>query len=213
MRIENLLPLLVPLTFIALWAITSIFNRDAQPLPSRLVRPPGSGLDPRTPRPQFRPGLGTNPLPPETSSKPVSLPRGADMVLSDVRTSKLEKYPAAEPRLAHKARKRGTAKPTKKEVSTSSGMSRSLGETIVESIGPGEGLSPLSLPPSPLLEQNSRSLSTFTAASVSTSKGPTAREIDIQSLIRSRTRLQEAWILSEVLLPPLSLRKGGRQRS
>ena len=213
MRIENLLPFLVPLTFIALWAITSIFNRDAQPLPSRPVRPPGPGFDPRTQRPLFRPGLAPNSLPPEAATRPVALPRGADMVLLDLKTSNPVKEGEAGLRRASKARKRGGAKPSKKEIPTSSGMSRSLGESIGETVGAGQSLSPLSLPPSPLLEQNSSSLSTFEAASVSTSKGPSAREIDIRSLLRSRSRLQEAWILSEVLLPPLSLRKRGNGRA
>lgn len=39
MRLEFLLQFIVPLTFLAIWALTSLLNRDAQPLPRR----PGAG--------------------------------------------------------------------------------------------------------------------------------------------------------------------------
>jgi len=45
MRLEFLLQFIVPLTFLAIWALTSLLNRDAQPLPPRpgAGRGPGSG--------------------------------------------------------------------------------------------------------------------------------------------------------------------------
>jgi hypothetical protein len=43
MRFEVLIQFIVPLTFLAIWALTSILNRDAQPLPPRPGRPPGPG--------------------------------------------------------------------------------------------------------------------------------------------------------------------------
>ena len=42
MRLEFLLQFIVPLTFLAIWALTSLLNRDAQPLPPR----PGAGRGP-----------------------------------------------------------------------------------------------------------------------------------------------------------------------
>src|SRR5437763_5119447 len=50
MKPEILLQFIVPLTFLAIWALTSLLNRDSQPLPPRPHRGPGSG-DPR-------PGMG-----------------------------------------------------------------------------------------------------------------------------------------------------------
>jgi len=44
MRLEFLLQFIVPLTFLAIWALTSLLNRDAQPLPPR----PGAGRGPGT---------------------------------------------------------------------------------------------------------------------------------------------------------------------
>src|SRR4051794_15293960 len=56
MRLEILIQFIVPLTFLAIWALTSLLNRDAQPLPPRPGRPPGPG----GPRPMNR-APGQNP--------------------------------------------------------------------------------------------------------------------------------------------------------
>ncbi|MGE3822413.1 MAG: hypothetical protein AB7I30_23610 [Isosphaeraceae bacterium] len=55
-RLENLFQFIVPLTFLAIWAITSLFNREAQPPPPRRARPPRpqgweSGESPGSTRP------------------------------------------------------------------------------------------------------------------------------------------------------------------
>ena len=55
MRFEVLIQFIVPLTFLAIWALTSILNRDAQPLPPRPGRPPGPG-GMRPPGSHARPG-------------------------------------------------------------------------------------------------------------------------------------------------------------
>jgi hypothetical protein len=43
MKLEILVQFIVPLAFLAIWALTSLLNRDAQPLPPRPGRPPGPG--------------------------------------------------------------------------------------------------------------------------------------------------------------------------
>lgn len=45
MRLDSLLQFIIPLTFLAIWALTSLLNRDSQPLPPRpgAPRPPGPG--------------------------------------------------------------------------------------------------------------------------------------------------------------------------
>ena len=48
MRADLLLQFIVPLTFLAIWALTSLLNRDAQPLPPRPGRAPGTGGGPRS---------------------------------------------------------------------------------------------------------------------------------------------------------------------
>src|SRR3954454_21720661 len=39
MKIDQLFQFIVPLTFLAIWALTSLLNREAQPLPPRAGRP------------------------------------------------------------------------------------------------------------------------------------------------------------------------------
>jgi hypothetical protein len=67
MRIDHLFQFIVPLTFLAIWALTSLFNREAQPLPPRTGRAP----NPAGPRPGG--GLPIPPRPPER--RPESLNR------------------------------------------------------------------------------------------------------------------------------------------
>jgi hypothetical protein len=43
MKLDLLLQFIVPLSFLAIWALTSLLNRDAQPLPPRPTRGPGAG--------------------------------------------------------------------------------------------------------------------------------------------------------------------------
>ena len=42
-HIDNLFQFIVPLTFLAIWALTSLFNREAPPLPQRMGRPQPPG--------------------------------------------------------------------------------------------------------------------------------------------------------------------------
>ena len=53
MKLDILLQFIVPLSFLAIWALTSLLNRDAQPLPPRPMRGPGPGGP--------RPGTGLPP--------------------------------------------------------------------------------------------------------------------------------------------------------
>ena len=57
MRLEFLLQFIVPLTFLAIWALTSLLNRDAQPLPPR----PGAGRGPGLGPARGGPGGGFSP--------------------------------------------------------------------------------------------------------------------------------------------------------
>ena len=64
--LETLSQFIVPLIFLAIWALTSILNRDGQPLPRRPAAGPGRGPGPGTePRPEdgFAPGRAEAPPP------------------------------------------------------------------------------------------------------------------------------------------------------
>ncbi len=73
MRIDTLIPFIVPLLFLAIWALTSILNRDGQPLPPRPGRAPGTGLGPGPVR--TGPGTGAgNRIPGQAAPRPASAP-------------------------------------------------------------------------------------------------------------------------------------------
>ena len=80
MRIDTLIPFIVPLLFLAIWALTSILNRDSQPLPPRPGRAPGTGMGPGAVR--TGPGASAgNRVAGPPSARPASTPlqsRGAD---------------------------------------------------------------------------------------------------------------------------------------
>ncbi len=67
---ESLFQFLVPLAFLAIWALTSLFNRDAQPLPPRTVRPPL----PPPPLPQPGPNAGGTRAPFAVSAPQIARP-------------------------------------------------------------------------------------------------------------------------------------------
>ncbi len=48
MQFQLFLQFIIPLTFLAIWALTSLLNRDAQPMPPRpgVGRSPGAGMRP-----------------------------------------------------------------------------------------------------------------------------------------------------------------------
>lgn len=100
-RLEALSQIIVPLIFLAIWAITSLLNRDAQPLPQRPARPGG------------RPGpnaLGPAARRSEPSSLPGSTRRpggeGPPRNGSDRRPG--EENPQASPRPARRPTPSGT---------------------------------------------------------------------------------------------------------
>src|SRR5579875_2178350 len=69
---ELLLQFIVPLTFLAIWALTSLLNRDAQPLPPRpgAGRGPGPGPARGTAGGGFSPSTQGDPTGPVRSSSP-----------------------------------------------------------------------------------------------------------------------------------------------
>lgn len=112
MRFEVLIQFIVPLTFLAIWALTSILNRDAQPLPPRPGgRPggprgpgpgnpagPGGGFPRGVPRPQEvgqRPGGGGISAPPREPAMGEGLPRwGETAAAPQVRERSSPRFPS-----------------------------------------------------------------------------------------------------------------------
>src|SRR5262249_37789374 len=132
MRLEILIQFIVPLTFLAIWALTSILNRDAQPLPPRPGRPVGPGgqrppnrlpgqLDPRPAQPLPEPlpaafsafgerpaGLTGSAVAPASQMAPVARPRPRQLPNMDDAIVYIENDPAGRtPRAASATRPPG----------------------------------------------------------------------------------------------------------
>jgi hypothetical protein len=230
MRIDNIFQFIVPLTFLAIWALTSLFNRDAQPLPPRTARLP----EPNGPQPpsgtavsrgyQERRQEGsegnrtvtrvtTNPRPVRSPS-----PRGYNGVGDDIIVIDGEpRRPVAptsirpSPPMARRGSKtRPSAQPTapKPEPATARALSGSMSLGASSHLDHQPGLKPLSLPQSsPLLPSNQTA--ERGASQPHQGTPPTSALTAVRTLISSRERLRESYLASEVLFSrPLSLRNG-----
>jgi hypothetical protein len=230
MRLAQLYQFIVPLTFLAIWALTSLFNREAQPLPPRAGRPPGPP-GPAGPRPS--PGsassdwrtetIARESAPVRTSSQPGTHtgPRTDGRMDDGIRVIEVEQRrpippPPPGPRIGTPAPRRpGKARPAAKETprraepATPRTLSGSMEHqsSIAKEIGPALVLSPLHLAPSLLLTQASSSVAKIVEEARAHTAGQeavTLAEIRAQLLVPSRVR--ETLILKEILEPPLALR-------
>lgn len=215
MRIESLYPYIVPLTFLAIWALTSLFNREAQPLPPRTSgRPPG----PNGPRPPFGPpanrsfeSRGESPTPPATSPRPRPAPRPATTRDDNeilIIGSEQRRAPSSGSRRGGKSRQASASGLQRVESTTPRGLAEPLDRPAGTSTDPAKGLTPLSLPASPL-----NAPSTLAGTSTEAIGPPTLdrRPIsgdEIRALLRSPQRLRESIVLNEILKPPLAARRG-----
>ncbi len=240
MRLDSLFPFIVPLTFLAIWALTSLLNRDAQPLPPRPSRPgPGGGGSP--PRPMNRPtearpspsrDWGGPPTRPRPLEKPRPVPlsglgRGARgdegiLVLGDADEprragGRSEPSPARQaPRAAKPARntKGKPAAGTRPAVPPNEAP-RALSSLVNQSMAEAKTrpleITPLSSPLTPLLIPLSRASSSLAAEKAAERPKGVPME-QIRSALSAPDRLRELALLTEILQPPLALRHTRRSR-
>ncbi len=210
MRID-LYPYLVPLGLIAIWALTSIFNRETQPLPPRTTTRP---LGP----PQLRP-TPTRPSPSMGNAQSPSRPgsrRDDDIVILDdaPRRSTGGRVGSTPGRRGTKARPSPASTPSKPEPIKQSLLSQSLihpespKSIQAEVFSHTESLKPLSLPPSPLLTTPNDEAARTQADRALVSRTDSFSSAEIRKLTQTPARLREGFILAELLKPPVSLREG-----
>jgi hypothetical protein len=202
---------IVPLTFLAIWALTSLFNREAKPLPNR----PGSRpVPPPGPRPGERVGgpAGRDP----TTRRPVAQgfePRrpapGRDEDVLIIQAEPIRPTPpktgaGASARRVARAKLPPETAPKRIEPATSRPLVTGLGlppQQITKPLVVG----PLAAPPSSLT-----ATPVATKAAPATKPPTTPSEPLLARAVRSPERLREAIVLSEILQPPLVLRRGRR---
>lgn len=220
MRIDALYPYIVPLTFLAIWALTSLFNREAQPLPPRPGRPlgppgpmpSGGSFAPRgqEPRPEFplRGSQTARPRPPASTGVRGGLNDKDDVLIisAEPRRPSSPRTPAAGQRRGGKPRPVSSAGLQRVEAPQGRTLTETLEGSAPGPIGQPERLSPLTLPPSPLSAP-----STLEGTSITDGRSAPSRPLsgdEIRKLLRTPQRLRETIILTAVLGPPLAARRG-----
>jgi hypothetical protein len=223
MRFDSFYQFLVPLTFLAIWALTSLFNREAQPLPPRSGRAPG----PNGPRPAAD---GTSHWRPELSQRESTISRPSTSGASNSSTARSggvrpedeiriidseprRSSPMPKPRVAPPAARRGvkprgqTPSVSKKaESSSSRSMGTLMSRSMAADMGTPKSLISLSLPPSPLLSDFSVEAPGTDESRARAAQPIAINAIEVRKLAASPARIRESFILSELLQPPLALR-------
>jgi hypothetical protein len=233
----DLMQFIVPLTFLAIWALTSLFNREAQPLPPRPggrplgaggPRPGGPALPPRPPArgPESLslPGDPTLRWPSPAAAdrpalrRPESLPDDDLLIIRSEPARPSTPAPprpggAAPQRRAPRGRAPAPASPKRAEPALARTLSGTSGQGIAPQVNRHLELAPLTKEPT---------IAAAAAAPIGspatvTTTPPVVRSplllagVDLRSYLGSPTKLREAVILFEVLQPPLA-RRGPRNR-
>lgn len=221
---ESLIRAIVPLSFMAIWALTSLFNRESKPKPiNRPVPRPDlarGGMSPRGGEPTMR-------FPSAASASPSSLPprrppaRGRDddgIVILSSETNRLDRErekrnnaaaagmkranrgkPLVPPRKPEPASSPGSASnPTRTKLAgVSQNVNQHLANTNLE-------LTPLAaMPTMPTL-----GLTGTTPAAAVAVVSPSGNGFRSASTLglADPVRLREAFVLNEILQPPVSMR-------
>jgi hypothetical protein len=247
-----MLQIIVLLSIGALWALTSLLSREAQPLPARPARGPGA-LGPRSGLPMSAVGPMAPARPPGTIDRlpPTSLERraparwndaspptrtatgrglGADdgivILESDSRGARPTPGAASSPSGAAARGRAGASRRglrSRSSVSTGSsksiepGRPRALTSLVTQSMAQKRNR-PLEIAPlaSPLAPINSPLTDITSGAKIehpgSLDTPPAFTGESLRSMLENPTKLREAALLTELLQPPLALRRRGRQR-
>jgi hypothetical protein len=226
-HIDNLFQFIVPLTFLAIWALTSLFNREAPPLPQRMGRPqppggPGSGPGGAILRSE---ALNRDPslrwAPPAASDRPVvrrhtGRPDDEILIIEEARRPAAQSpantaatRPGAGGGTRRVSRPRPAAPPATKRPEPAA--PRTLGGALTSSdamtpMARHLDLNPLSLPVSPLQASDPRDLARTVSEPARQATRPALVWDDYKLLVSTPSKLREAVLVSEILQPPLSLR-------
>ena len=219
-RIDSFYQYIVPLIFIAIWAVTSLFNREAQPLPPRSGRPQG----PNGPRPaattsrssEWRPettpreSLLTRPGSQNLPSRPGGRKEDDILIIeAEPRRTSAPSTPrvgASLPRRASKTRSTGQASPRGADPVTPRNLSLSMTRPENPPTIQSQSLKPLVLPPSPLLTTPNDEAAKTQAGRALVSQLDSFSSEEIRQLVHIPGRLREGFISAELLKPPLALR-------
>jgi hypothetical protein len=230
-KFELLAKLIVPAFFLIVWALNQIFNKETPATPARGNRPVGPpGGRPPAPKPppkrneedrafataDPKSGAWTSPSD-SRASKPVVLAGDDEVIILSSDT--VRRPPPAKPRTqssppANRPRqsrrnKGGDGEKTPQRLGGN--ISQSVRQTITQTPLDMKSITqtqPLNLSADLRGDQASPSMLSSTA-SIAGSAGPMAEVFDLKGALGSRARLREAFLLNELIQPPLALRNRG----
>jgi len=251
MRLE-IIQFIVPLAFLAVWALTALLNRDAQPLPPR----PLGGSSPEgylrggnvagrvSPSGPARYLGAADRVPGSLDNKPASRwstpvststerpgaerrARGEDGVVildnesrgplggSSLATTAARAARAQSSRRGGRSRSNTPVLPAK---SVEPSKPRALSGLVNRSLAEGKArpleIAPLASPLVPIDLPLAQSVSSSVTGLVPrTQPAPAVTSVEIRSRLASADSLREIAVLSEILQPPVSVRRRGRIRS
>ena len=222
---DSFIKAIVPLSFMAIWALTSLFNRDSKAklpqgrLPMAQPRP-GPAVNPTGPLRSSDPTLRWNTTAtggsarPQTSQRPsrANQDDGIVILASDNRNDR-EVIGRSSVNLANKRPTKGKpvipqrkAEPTAPR-SRLAGVSQNVNQHLTNStidMTPLETLTPAAIP----------SLGLSSAPSLATATATITPRTATALALTDPARLREAFIMNEILQPPVSIRnrRGGTAR-
>ena len=216
MRIESLVQFLVPMIFVSIWALTSLFNREVQSLPPRAARPPR----PNEPKPSgfdlqddaFRGDAPGRPVPPPGRSANDGI-----VILSQDARRPPGLTPGARPG-SQNARRSAKGRPGARlpnrspEPATPRALSASMTPGMASQATAGHALKPLTLSHDPHLSPASTEAAATFLAKADAIVG--VRPEEIGRLAADPALLRDSFILGGVVFgPPASVRNGTFRRT
>ncbi len=230
MRWEILIQFILPILFLAVWAITMLLNRDAQPLPPRAGRPGGFGESRPVPRP-------TNTKAPARTTRDWNAPTPQSRPLSEASRAGRTNWAGGEEILylgesqeSRRARRpdqtaparstrgnrqsrasKSKAGPTPQAPDSASTrkFSNLVNQSLSESQSGRMDFTPLAASLSSQMASLSQPSATATPARITPPPVSPSLEF-IQAAIASTERLRAQIVLNEILGPPLSQKRGKR---
>ena len=199
MRLQDLVQYLVPFSFLAIWAITSLMNRESKPVPTRMPRAPQVGGRPGDPTMRWGGSSGTTP-------RRVNVGREDDIIiLSDdeprpARTARPRTQPASTTRRTART-KPGLAATRKLDTPVASPLVSGVNQGVNQQLATTIDLQPLTT--------TDRNL----ASVASRPNPPSAKAPDLVSVSKlaammvEPNRLREAFLMNELIQPPVSMRR------
>lgn len=231
MKIDQLFQFIVPLAFLAIWALTSLFNREAQPLPPRTGRPPDpDGPKPSDRSPTVRPGEHRLESPPRdptlrwsppgaepsAARRPPARPDDEIVILeSEIRRPVAPPRPRPDagtsPRRAARTKPVTTASPKRPEPSSPRALSGSGSMPLTPQLTRSVDVKPLLALPTSAPLTNVEASNASKAIPIRPVSQDATHSADFRPSMVSPDKIRESIIMSELLQPPLALRPRRRR--